>query len=197
MLGRIVIIKTPSLVQTTCPPRFWILVSQTSALRPKLPRNIAQTKLIKSIAEKHTHVYIYIYMTSNIPTLQIMHLRGGTPGSLTVVCGVGHSRECHGSLWVGHPRNSHSSLWGWAFTGSLPHTEGGEICMYICSFYLTRQSCRPEPCIHLAKLPNQASVIVAANFSHTVMFCSGSNSEGYRGFKNIHWWFKSFQVSDT
>ena len=52
----------------------------------------------------------------------------GTPGSLTVVCGVGHSRESHGSLLglgtpgsltvvcgVGHSRESHGSLLGlWA-----------------------------------------------------------------------------------
>ena len=55
--------------------------------------------------EKNTH-----YFTSNIPTL---------PGSLMVVCGVGHSRESHGSLWgwalrivceVGHSWQSHGSL---------------------------------------------------------------------------------------
>ena len=62
----------------------------------------------------------------------------GTPGSLTVVSGVGQPRESHGSLWcwalqvvsrwsvglgtpgsltvvrgVGHSKKSHGSLWGW------------------------------------------------------------------------------------
>ena len=36
----------------------------------------------------------------------------GTPGILTVVCGVGHSNNSHGILTV-VCRDSHGSLWGW------------------------------------------------------------------------------------
>ena len=40
----------------------------------------------------------------------------GIPGSLTVVCGVGHSRE---SVGIGHSRESHGSLLGLGTPGSL------------------------------------------------------------------------------
>ena len=66
-------------------------------------------------------------------------MRLGTPGTLTVICGVGRFRKSHGGLWgwalqgvsrwsvglgtsgsltvvcgVGHSEESHGSLWGWA-----------------------------------------------------------------------------------
>ena len=47
----------------------------------------------------------------------------GTPGIFTVVCGVGHSNNSHGSLWgcalQGFSRDSHGSLRGWALQGFL------------------------------------------------------------------------------
>ena len=51
----------------------------------------------------------------------------GTPGSLTVVCGVGHSRESHGSLLgLGrHSRESHGSLLG---LGRHSRESHGSLC---------------------------------------------------------------------
>ena len=73
----------------------------------------------------YTYIYIHIYinyLASNIPTLPgslMESVNLGIPGSLTVVCGVGHSRESHGSLLgLGTlNRESHGSLWGWALQG--------------------------------------------------------------------------------
>ena len=48
----------------------------------------------------------------------------GTPGSLTVVSGVGQSRESHGSLWVGHSRDSHGSPLGLGTPGTLMVVSG-------------------------------------------------------------------------
>ena len=47
----------------------------------------------------------------------------GTPGSLTLVFGVGHAREgnskeFHGRFW-GFGNQSHQCLWDWALQGSL------------------------------------------------------------------------------